>query len=979
MSFDEDGELLVSERWVLAWLHFRSPISLSTKNHSISISYKKISYLKLCEVSVGNVWFLPKFLGCKKLILNVCLSGNDHESYEFVAKEGKIIELKNEINRFVNKNAEKCLSSVEKQLGKLSKDIFKLYIKEKYVRYSKAEELSNSNVSVFKQLESIWKKLSDYNLLSEENVSLHDSIGNKIKTIGPYILSDMFSLTRDNHNSNYISAIMHKEKNYFRTIEKSPLTEEQIKAALTFEDITLVTAAAGSGKSSCIVGKIGFAIKYNLFKENEILALAYNSEAAKELDARLKDRFSSILNKNVNITTKTFHAFGLSIIKKYHGNKYEILKEDGKEENRLIKLVINDLIDNDSEFSRFISEWIMFSPYDEPQPIGGVGDISECEKNYENCCRQRVKAKKNLNRNAFEATIPTYNPCVYVRSLEERAIANWLLLHGIHFEYEKPNWEGAKRLEIPIGKNKKQKPYKPDFTYKLTRQLSDGSVEEKCIIHEHFALDKNGNAPHWFSGTKYREYADNKRKTIKKWETETAESKKKILFIETTSAQYKDGILFSHLKVSLENSGFTINPPSEEYYKKSIADFRETSELENTIIDFVLKFKDSGLTKEAIEKDIDNHQNPFRFRSFLQVAFKVFDAYQEKLSSIGKIDFSDMIREATNLLNSNKVENKHLFILVDEFQDISKLRADLVAAILNKNRLESILFCVGDDWQTINRFAGSDVGIFTDVSKYFNRHTTTLPLTRTFRCVDSIAKVARNLVLRNKNQMKKEVIAPLDNLPNCIRIVMHENDADKRFSALEDELNKIVYTSKSLKIQNPSVKLLTRTKTEGSIPRGLENEDKLKSLIKKHVNVLKIEHETIHGSKGLEADFVIIIGLDSGFRGFPTERNSDPLFDLVLPKMENANEEERRLFYVGLTRAKQQVILLTNEEAPSEYILELMALEGEFKSIEIVNFRNKRVECPKCEIGSLIIYNGNEFTSSSCTRSEYCGYKKYTK
>ncbi|MEI7386776.1 UvrD-helicase domain-containing protein, partial [Pectobacterium versatile] len=972
MGFDEDRALLVSERQVMAWLHFRSPISLSTKNSYISISSEEFSYLELCEVSVGNVWFLPKFLGYKKLVLNARLSDNSHKSYEFVAEAEKIIELKSDIITFVNGHAKRCLSSVEEKLKELSKDIYKLYSSEKYVRHSKAEELSELNSSTLKSLCSTWEKLFDYKLLSEKNILLSNSVEAKIKEISPYILSNMFSITRNNHNSHYISNMMDKEKEYFRSVEKSPLTEEQIKAALTFEDITLVTAAAGSGKSSCIVGKIGFAIKSNLFKENEILALAYNSEAAKELDARLKDRVSSILEKDVHITAKTFHAFGLSIIKKFYGDEYElkILREDEGDENRLIKRVINNLIDNDSDFRRFLSEWVMFSSYDDPRPIGGVGDISECERNYENCCRQKIKAKKDSTRKSFEATIPTYDPCVYVRSLEERSIANWLLLHGIPFTYEEANFEGARKLKLPVGKSGKPKPYNPDFTYKLTQQLSDGSAQEKCIIHEHFALDKNGNAPRWFSGTKYREYADNKRKTIKKWATETEKSKKSIHFIETTSAQYKDGTLFSHLETSLKRLGFTINPPSEEYYKKSISDFRETNELENTVIDFVLRFKDSGLTKEAVEKDAGNYENPFRFRSFLQVAFKVFDAYQEELSSTGKIDFSDMIRDAIKILDSNKVENKHLFILVDEFQDISKLRADLVAAILRRNSLESILFCVGDDWQTINRFAGSDVGIFTNVEKYFSRHATTLPLTRTFRCVDSIAKVARNLVLRNGNQIEKKVTAPKNNLLNCIRIVMHENNADKRFSALEDELNKIVDTSKFLGIKNPSVKLLTRTKTEGSIPRGLEGKDKLKDLIRRYVNELKIEHETIHGSKGLEADFVIIIGLDSGFRGFPTERDNDPLFDLVLPKMKSAKEEERRLLYVGLTRAKQQVILLTNEEAPSEYILELMELKEEFESIEIANDRNKRKACPKCHIGSLIVYNGNKFTLNSCTRSE---------
>ena len=128
---------------------------------------------------------------------------------------------------------------------------------------------------------------------------------------------------------------------------------------------------------------------------------------------------------------------------------------------------------------------------------------------------------------------------------------------------------------------------------------------------------------------------------------------------------------------------------------------------------------------------------------------------------------------------------------------------------------------------------------------------------------------------------------------------------------------------------------------------------------------------SIHGSKGLEADFVILAGLDSGFRGFPDERAVEPLMELVLPRLSDPNEEERRLMYVGLTRTRHQVTVLSNREAPSEYVLELDALRKRFEFIEWSGDEMTRVPCPKCKVGSLRATPSGG--SLSCTRTVRCG------
>jgi|GEM_PF-5796212 len=133
---------------------------------------------------------------------------------------------------------------------------------------------------------------------------------------------------------------------------------------------------------------------------------------------------------------------------------------------------------------------------------------------------------------------------------------------------------------------------------------------------------------------------------------------------------------------------------------------------------------------------------------------------------------------------------------------------------------------------------------------------------------------------------------------------------------------------------------------------------------------------SLHGSKGLEADFVVLVGLDSGFRGFPDERPPEPLLDLVLPQLAHENEEERRLLYVGLTRARHQVVVLANGEAPSEYVLELAAMPEQDACIEWMDTGVQRVECPSCKIGSLLPYRFNE-DRLDCSRSARCGYRSW--
>lgn len=967
-------KIVFTESRLISYLHLQSPQNLTIESDKLVFTDTHISFLVLTKIDVEDVWFLPSWFGGEKVTLKYVTSDGKSHALAFLTSGDQALGISKKIKSQLHKFLEGLLQQLEKSIDAIDVKKNAVYVPLRFVRHSHAKKFSEAESPNFQKLQSYIQKLSTHALLTLPLKARATVLLQKTSTLASYIL--FFEEARTRHNYEYKAHFRIAEASYFQSVESSRLTDEQIETALVFDDANLVVAAAGSGKSSCIVGKIGFALKTELYKDGEVLALAYNKKAAKELKERLNTKLSVALNRKVSIESKTFHSFGLSLLSKHHNKDTmpQVFTEEGKEENRFINTVITDLLQGNASFKLALANWLLISPHDDPEPLGVSGDLEACAKRYEECCRERIHAKINLKRKPYEPSIPTYHKEVYVRSLEEMAIANWLLMRGIKPDYERVCWGGADRLKLGLNSNEKKRAYNPDFTYFLTEKLSDGKERNVRVVHEHFGINRYGNAPSWMGGDEYVKQANQKRTIFNVWTKEDYPHKERVIFFETTSAQMRDGSIWGHLEKSLKASGVVLGEPDASIQEAALNSFRESNTLETLIVDFVLKYKDSGLTSNQVRLEAAKSINPYRASLFLDVALKVFDAYQTALKDAGRIDFADMIRNGVSLLKERQVVTPYRLILVDEFQDISRLKADLVKAVLDQFPETSILFCVGDDWQTINRFAGSDVGIFTNVASYFNRHTETLKLTRTFRCAQGIADVSRALVMRNAGQIDKEVMAQKAKLSKCIRVLHHGLSDVDRQTALVTELERITTTTKAIGLLKPKVLLLRRTQNEFSVPGGLKTEY-LEELTKQYTGRLDLHILSLHGSKGLEADFVILLGLDSGKAGFPDERPEEPLFNLVLPKLSNLVEEERRLFYVGLTRAKHQAIVLACGLKPSEFVLELDSLQNKHDSIEWIAHTEERTPCPKCKRGSLI-FPTTYAKLKACSRISACGYSE---
>lgn len=972
------GRRFNEPRW-LAWLHLRRARTLQINEATAHVGDRCIAYADILAVEGQAAWWAWQRLGYRRLWVHFQIGEAKHRcGYLMEAHDRSQAghALSNAIAAWVQQR----LTELETRLARLTTAMEKVYDPSRYLRYSLAKRLIREQERAYAELHADWQSIGRHSRLTSTQKC---RIADVLQVLSTW--SDRFldgDEARTKHNGIFLAQMRAAEAAFFASVESSPLTEEQIDAVLTFDDATLVVAAAGSGKSSCIVAKIGFAIKRKLFDPSEILALAYNKDAAKSLGKRLSTKLEKALGQKIQVQSRTFHSFGLAKLIEHHGEGYEpkVLKEDENEEGRFLKNAISTLFESDGKFRSALAQWLLLVPFDDPQPVGVAGDVDQCARLYEECCRERIRAKRNNDRKRYEPSVPTFNDDIYVRSLEERSIVNWLTLRGVDFVYEKADWDGAKRLGITTG------PYKPDFTYTRTETLPSRKTRSVRIVHEHFALDRDGKAPSWMGGDAYVDQANRKRRMFAKW---CKESKgERLIFFETTSAQFRDGTIWQSLESSLQAAGVVLHEPSNAIYRKALAGFRESTELEKLIIDFVLRFKESGLTQAAVEADASSQPHPYRTRLFLRVAFSVFHAYQLALEKAEKIDYADMLRESLSLLKSNHVvpeserdlspgRRRYRFVLVDEFQDISRLRADVVRAVLDQAADDSIVFCVGDDWQTINRFSGSDVSIFSGIGAYFDRHVTEVTLSKTFRCADGIAQASRQLVLRNANQINKPVTAAPARLVDCVRVIFHSGESHERVDAVIAELERISVTAKHIGLNKPTVKILMRTTADTTAPRGFEDEKVTNKLIARFSNRLQLQVQSLHKSKGLEADFVVLVGLDSGFRGFPDERSPEPLLDLVLPKLRDPNEEERRLLYVGLTRARHQVSILADCEAPSEYALELKELARTHSFIECVDGTTDRSPCPQCKVGSL--RSRPNSSVRSCTRQVRCGYRERSK
>lgn len=323
------------------------------------------------------------------------------------------------------------------------------------------------------------------------------------------------------------------------------------------------------------------------------------------------------------------------------------------------------------------------------------------------------------------------------------------------------------------------------------------------------------------------------------------------------------------------------------------------------------RYRAAGIETGTLERRLQGGEDPNCARATFTLLEPMLERYRQTLKSSGETDFDEMIERARQHLTQGRFRPGWRFILVDEFQDLSAPRGGLIQALLAAVP-DASLFAVGDDWQSIYRFNGSDLRLTTDFTGCFG-HASISALDRTFRFNNRIHEVAAGFVQRNPAQLPKSLETETRSAEPSV-VLVRQNRGEEG-AALERVLAAICQRAP----EGASVLLLARHRFR------LPDEGRL-AMLARACPSLQLEAQTCHAAKGREADFVLLLGLDSGTWGFPQQQAGQPLLEALLPPREAfAHAEERRLFYVALTRARRRVYLICDRNAPSPFATELLA------------------------------------------------------
>lgn len=719
------------------------------------------------------------------------------------------------------------------------------------------------------------------------------------------------------HNSKFLKGQKEKLAGFFTSVERNPLTDEQMDCCICMDDAVQIVAAAGSGKTSTIVARVGYALREGIALPEQILILAFNRSVKEELEARIKERLSGIDNaKRINV--KTFNAFGLEAIGKSTGRKPRLADwvEPGRDV-QAISEIVDDLCQRDPSFRL---DWDMF------RTIYGR-DIGE----WESIRQPRSDA-------TGQGSIQTADG-KYVKSQEERMICDFLFYYGVPYEYESP-YEHDTVSEV-------HSQYHPDFYYPRTK-----------LYHEHFALDVKGNAPVHFSG----DYVAGVR-----WKRKLHEEKETHLF-ETTSHGLRNGDDIDRLRLELEKRGETLefdesrpSPGQEPIPAKQLA---------STIRAFQQHVKSNGLSHQDLHHAIAKLERGHRERltRFVKLYERVADEWQRRLQSEESVDFDDMLLAAIHHIESRTYKSPYKMVLADEFQDVSQAKLRLLKALKESAETSSNLCVVGDDWQGINRFAGADISVMTGFEKTFP-NATQLTLNKTFRCPQILCDASSEFIQKNPKQIKKTV-ETTNNYETPPLHVFAAETISYAMDRLERHLKQLFGAAKDGDLDMPIGKKVT------VMLLGRYHKDKPKSFNawqRAFCDQLDISFSTAHASKGLEADYVMMLNVTEGLMGFPSQIVDDPVLQLAMPEPDDFPfAEERRLFYVALTRARRQTRIYTLQDKPSRFVIEL-AKDGH---TEIKNDTTTLKICPKCGNGTLSQKTGRHGPFEACSAHPECDYTK---
>lgn len=836
----------------------------------------------------------------------------------------------------------KIKSANECYLDVVIRQIERLIRSENYkIAFKKLDEISSQDVKKeYKEfiLNAIKRKLNEHIKLgrSYNCESLVETLPAEYgKELFEYVISCMeiqqhkkeikFSLEKYNFikaealYSNYSDVIEYEEyinkkskfiRKYFLKYHNIQIDTDQALAIAKNKQNILVTARAGSGKTRTIACRAIYAIEKENINPNEIMILAFNRIARAEINHRICKKFN--YPKFNSHTAKTFHSLAYSIV---HPAE-DLLFDDSNVE---VEQKLSEFVKNIYENKKITDPSFQTNIYN----LYRNDDLKVFDDSYFYQLLNEEFSKQEIRKFLSKKRLITLKRD-HVKSRGEKWIADFLFEHDIEYSYEEQLTQINDRI------------YKPDFIIRLKNNVS--------IVLEHWGIDeneKNRIVPYDWTKS-WDDYQSEMQ-----WKRAYCIQTDNVILIETSIADMKQGRIHFEkiLKSKLEDQGIECKKLNEiEILNRIEEKFKD--KFAKRLVSFILKAKRYEMNVNEIKSMINRTVFSNRTLSFLNIALEIYADYEKLLKDENKTDFETIMKRAIDKIHSTKGNceiylgkdiiklNDLKFILIDEFQDFSKQFFALINAIKSYNPTLK-LFCVGDDWQAINGFAGSDLLYFNKFEDLFSKSDST-SLTFNYRSsckvvdegnrimqgygtpaksynkdiggrinlvfIDDVKFKSQNGDLDRQFMSKNELYFGEFNryLKKCCEIII--GNIDKSFIIMH-RFNKMCHYKELFELQGRIVTYLRENHFSNKSKEELFNQ---------------IQVGTVHQFKGCEADIAII--LECNKYNYPCI-HTDCEVDLIFGRTPmTILEEERRLFYVAITRAKESVYLISERNNESEFI-----------------------------------------------------------
>ena len=692
------------------------------------------------------------------------------------------------------------------------------------------------------------------------------------------------------HNDRLWSMKIDKAKELIKDVEGYPLDNQQMLSVVKDVKNHLILAGAGTGKSTTIIGKVKYMLATKQCQPEDLLILSFTNAAASEM----KERLTKETGQTVDVST--FHKLGLNIIQSVDGVVPKITHLNMRD---FVKNKIKELMISNPDYMYDVGQYLLYQ-------------------------RHNIKNEFEFHTKEEYDDFLRWNPPTtiqgeVVKSYGEMEIANFLHECGIKYIYEHPYEHDTN--------DKEHSQYHPDFY-----------LPDYKIYIEYYGIDRNNKVPDWF-GSVGSDASEEYLQSMKWKDDIHAQYNTKL--IKLFAYEHLEGILLDRLESQLKESDVILNPLSNTETWMRLKNDEEGVTLDPLVelVESVINLMKSNryTVDDLIALNNEPSLNRRSNARTIRIVSPIFDLYQKYLDYNNEIDFNDMINKAIDYVKDGKYIHNYSMVIVDEYQDISKSRFNLLKSM--RDSRDYSLFCVGDDWQSIYRFAGSDIDFILRFDYYWGP-TEMSKIETTYRFSQSLIDVSGDFIMSNPQQVKKSLVGKSPRAGFCVGEI--DSYGEKSACTL------IGYRLEDLP-KNSTVYFIGRYNFDIKMFDGHEdfayrynNVSGFVDVRYRHRTDLKIEFLSAHKSKGLQADYVFIINNKTGKTGFPSQIQDAAILSLLLNDCDSHPfAEERRLYYVAMTRARVKTFFVTIRSKESIFAKEL-------KTKYPKQLKQEKFTCPLC-------------------------------